>query len=87
MKIFSAQSVGVVGSLDDDDSLVVVAGFDVTSNCSTLVVIDVVAIGVVVVVVVVTDDVDNRSLGRITRFLSNLKRYLFIKTRIRLRII
>lgn len=80
MKIFSAQSVGVVGSLDDDDSLVVAADFDVTSNCSTLVVID-------VVVVVITDDVTNRSLGRITRFLSNLKRYLFIKTRIRLRII
>ena len=80
MKIFSAQSVGVVGSLDDDESLVVAADFDVTSNCSTLVVTD-------VVVVVVTDDVTNRSLGRMTRFLSNLKRYLFIKTRIRLRII
>jgi hypothetical protein len=83
MKIFSAQSVGVVGSLDDDDSLVVVPDFDVTSNCSTLAVTDVVA----VVVIAVTDTVTNRSLGRITRFLSNLKRYLFIKTRIRLRII
>ena len=81
MNIFSAQSVGIVGSLDDDESLVVVPDFDVTSNCSTLAVTGIVA------VVVVTDDVTNRSLGRITRFLSNLKRYLFIKTRIRLRII